>query len=281
MTDLPTGTPADPADSTDPGGGGRGAERRPRQDDDASGDRPTPAFRRIPAPDDKVSRGVVPDEGGPARHVAGGSTTEADRSTSPNAGEPSPRPDQLPAAEARDARRQQVTDADRASDSDDGPDGESAAAKRRRRGSRGGRNRSRARTPEEAGASGEASERDPELPDRHREGKPATVEAAEAALVRKAPAEPAADRRPRIGDSMPAPTPPGQSGGADSDDDGPRRKRRRGGRGRGSGSGGGGDQQQQTAAAAAPGLRPPRRPRRAWGIAGRGGAAHRGRRPRR
>jgi len=74
-------------------------------------------------------------------------------------------------------------------------------------------------------------DRVPELPDLHREGRPATVEAAAAALVPKAPG------KPRIGDSIPpevleqiearkaeeAGTPPKE---------GRKRRRRRGGRGR-------------------------------------------------
>jgi ribonuclease E len=113
----------------------------------------------------------------------------------------------------------------------------SGSGKRRRRGSRGGRNRSRARTDrtdvgddagggEDRGADG--ADRDPELPDLHREGKPASVEAGERALVPKAP------RKPQIGDTMPAPAAPAakSDGGAEG---GGKRKRRRGGRGRGTG----------------------------------------------
>jgi len=113
-------------------------------------------------------------------------------------------------------------------------------AKRRRRGSRGGRNRSRAKTggtgeagPGGAGASAGDDDRNPELPDRHREGKPASVEAGAAALVPKAP------RKPKIGDTMPAPAPAEGSGGdsAQAGEGAPKRKRRRGGRGRGKSSG--------------------------------------------
>ncbi|MFZ6003852.1 MAG: Rne/Rng family ribonuclease [Actinomycetota bacterium] len=139
-----------------------------------------------------------------------------------------------------------------ASGPDADPSGESAAAKRRRRGSRGGRNRSRAR-PDTLGGEAvaddpddTASDRNPELPDLPREGKPASVEAAAAALVPKAPAGGAPARKPQIGDSMPAPAmpPPGRPNGRSEPAEGaaPKRKRRRGGRGRGSG-GGGGDQQ--------------------------------------
>ncbi|MCP5030146.1 MAG: Rne/Rng family ribonuclease [Actinomycetia bacterium] len=83
---------------------------------------------------------------------------------------------------------------------------------------------------------GEA-DRNPELPDRHIEGRPKDVEAAEKALVRK----------PQIGDSRPAPEPdtPAPADNRDSDsadgsgqeDGGQRRRRRRGGRGRGGGGG--------------------------------------------
>jgi ribonuclease E len=136
----------------------------------------------------------------------------------------------------------------RSADADDASSEESAAAKRRRRGSRGGRNRSRART-EGGSAEGDADDRtddddrNPELPDPPREGKPATVEAAEAALVRKAPAEVPAGRKPQIGDSMPAPAGVGGGDQAAEGEGAPKRKRRRGGRGRGSGGGGGGEQQ--------------------------------------
>jgi ribonuclease E len=128
------------------------------------------------------------------------------------------------------------------------PAGADGAAKRRRRGSRGGRNRSRPR-PEgtegrDAAEGGDPADgrddRNPELPDTPREGRPKTVEAADASLVRRPAAE--AARRPQIGDSMPVPTspPPRPPAGGDGPDGAPKRKRRRGGRGRGSGSGGGG-----------------------------------------
>jgi ribonuclease E len=132
------------------------------------------------------------------------------------------------------------------------------ARKRRRRGSRGGRNRSRS-----AGAAGgggdSAGDRgqgrptgeEPEMPDRHIEGRPATIEAAERALVRR----PSPEAKPKIGDTMPAPPNGGDRGGGQdgrgreigrqtggdggTGSDGPRRKRRRGGRGRSSGGSGG------------------------------------------
>jgi ribonuclease E len=135
---------------------------------------------------------------------------------------------------------------------DEGGDAAANAAKRRRRGSRGGRNRSRPRPEGAEGA--EASDadaagdddRNPELPDSPREGQPKTAEAADASLVRRPGAE--AARKPRIGDSMPAPAGPeaasrpaaGANGSeAGGSGDGPKRKRRRGGRGRSGGDGGG------------------------------------------
>ena len=118
----------------------------------------------------------------------------------------------------------------------------------RRRGSRGGRNRPRPRpdgapgdsADTDGGATGSSDPREPELPDLPREGRPATVEAADASLVRRP--EPAEARKPQIGDSMPAPA--GAPGGPPSDsgtagDGTPKRKRRRGGRNRSGGSGGG------------------------------------------
>ena len=159
------------------------------------------------------------------------------------------------------------------------PDGGAATAetprKRRRRGSRGGRKRSKPRsdgqtpaepavvddapaTPSAARSSGPqapgqpaeatelaapgdgADDRVPELPDLHREGRPASVEAAAKAVVRKA-SPPGAPAKPKIGDTIPAdalrtaePAKPAEDGGEGSK----RRRRRRGGRGRSSGSGG-------------------------------------------
>jgi ribonuclease E len=135
---------------------------------------------------------------------------------------------------------------------------------RRRRGSRGGRSRGRsgadgpgdtsegdavdggsaagaeaaAGAPSNASARGgtgaPASDRNPdELPERSFEGKPRTAEAAEKALV----------RRPRIGDSRPAPaddSPAVDAAPGDrSESTTAPAKRRRGGRGRGSGGSGG------------------------------------------
>jgi ribonuclease E len=140
-----------------------------------------------------------------------------------------------------------------------------AGRKRRRRGSRGGRKRSRPRSDgansaepasvddapaarSAAGSSGlpaqpaepaTGDERTPELPDRHREGRPASVEAAAKAVVRKA-SPPGAPAKPKIGDTIPADAlRPGEAAKpvVDGGDGGKRRRRRRGGRGRSSGSG--------------------------------------------
>jgi len=120
---------------------------------------------------------------------------------------------------------------------DDRPEDEGAAGeggKRRRRGSRGGRNRSRARS---EGPGSDDGDRNPEMPDTHREGRPSSIEAAERSLVRRPPVDPA--RKPKIGDTLPASSPPRDDSANDAGSDGPRRRRRRGGRGRGSGGGGG------------------------------------------
>ncbi|MDQ1426037.1 MAG: ribonuclease, partial [Acidimicrobiaceae bacterium] len=119
------------------------------------------------------------------------------------------------------------------------PSPATAAAKKRRRGSRGGRNRPRARPDGDASETDEVDDaddiddllspildddRNPELPDPPAEGRVQSPEAAEQALV----------RRPRIGDTRPAPVeraalaPESLVGG----DDGKRRRRTRGGRGR-------------------------------------------------
>jgi ribonuclease E len=117
----------------------------------------------------------------------------------------------------------------------------SPAAKRRRRGSRGGRNRSRPRPEATGGEAGD--DRNPELPDTPLEGRPKSLEAADATLVRRPAAE--AARKPQIGDSMPAPASPASGraaggSGPDTADGQPKRRRRRGGRGRGGGGSQGG-----------------------------------------
>jgi ribonuclease E len=82
------------------------------------------------------------------------------------------------------------------------------------------------------GAAPGDDDRNPELPDRHREGRPATVEAAEAALVPKAPPP-----RPKIGDTIPPEVLRQIESKAAGDTEaepaeGRKRRRRRGGRGR-------------------------------------------------
>ncbi|HEY5156218.1 MAG TPA: Rne/Rng family ribonuclease [Acidimicrobiales bacterium] len=134
----------------------------------------------------------------------------------------------MPGPDPRSAGSRADTPSGEASgSSSDGGEG----ANRRRRGSRGGRS--------------EADRNPEELPERSFEGKPKSAEAAEKALV----------RRPRIGDSRPAPaggeaaagaSSAGQPGAGPSEADGAPKtpgKRRRGGRGRGGGAnrtGGGG-----------------------------------------
>ncbi|WP_421119304.1 Rne/Rng family ribonuclease [Aquihabitans daechungensis] len=175
----------------------------------------------------------------------------------PSSSSPDPMPETAPAVPAPGAEpRSGATDGpDRPREDDDS----SGEAKPRRRGSRGGRNRNRPRPegaadddagreddeggddagpaatgrPSGAKAKAAAGDRQPELPDRHRENKP-SADAAEAALVRK----------PQIGDSRPAPA---DEGGAPADaaagepgtSTSAKRRRRRGGRGRGGGGTGG------------------------------------------
>jgi ribonuclease E len=107
-------------------------------------------------------------------------------------------------------------------------DGETAAQKRRRRGSRGGRNRSRNRASGQGATTGGATDRVPDdLPERIATNRP-PAEVTDRALVRK----------PKIGDSLPAPT-PAEATARDGDADAPsasRKRRRRGGRGRGKGT---------------------------------------------
>jgi ribonuclease E len=108
------------------------------------------------------------------------------------------------------------------------------------RDTKGGQGRGRGRTRAAAG-----DDRNPELPDQHREGRPASVEAAATALVPKAPPP-----RPRIGDSIPPEalrqigSKPQGEGDGEGDGDGRKRRRRRGGRGRSSGGGKAAQQQQ-------------------------------------
>ena len=108
------------------------------------------------------------------------------------------------------------------------PSGDGGAPRRRRRGSRGGRNRNRSRGSDQQQQSQVAgdgsSDRLPDdLPDRPIEGRPSPEAAARAEVPRK----------PRIGDTRPAPPPAAGRGNGDArQDGGPKRRRRRGGRGR-------------------------------------------------
>jgi ribonuclease E len=99
-----------------------------------------------------------------------------------------------------------------------------------------GRGRGRTRKPAgEAAAAAAAAgddDRNPELPDLPREGRPQSIEAAEAALVPKAPPP-----KPKIGDTIPAEVlaQMARKDEAPEEGDGRKRRRRRGGRGRSSG----------------------------------------------
>jgi ribonuclease E len=108
---------------------------------------------------------------------------------------------------------------------DRGGDGDGGNRETRPAASGRGRGRGRTRKPAVASEGGEG--RDPELPDLPREGRPATVEAAAAATVPKAPA------KPKIGDSIP-PEALRQIESKKGDDagEGKRKRRRRGGRNR-------------------------------------------------
>jgi ribonuclease E len=146
--------------------------------------------------------------------------------------------------------KQQQPEAKTAPTGDEAGSGESGTANsRRRRGSRGGRGRTRSGS---GGANSSANgpddnaERKPsrppeqseldsdktpdELPERANEGRPKSAEAADRALVRK----------PKIGDTRPAPTAETEAG-SESAEAKAKPRRRRGGRGRsGAGSGGSG-----------------------------------------
>jgi ribonuclease E len=126
-----------------------------------------------------------------------------------------------------------TSDAHSAPDSSSTPSPATGAAKKRRRGTRGGRNRPRVRADADGAVDSRGvdeptsilgDDRNPELPDPPTEGRVQSPEAAEQALV----------RRPKIGDTRPAPAthaalaPESTVAG----DDGKRRRRSRGGRGR-------------------------------------------------
>jgi ribonuclease E len=123
------------------------------------------------------------------------------------------------------------------SEGDAGADADGSAA---RGGKPSGSGRGRGRT-RGASSGAAADDRNPELPDQHREGRPASVEAAAAALVPKAPPP-----KPRIGDSIPPEalrqieSKKSDDGDDDEGGDGRKRRRRRGGRSRSGGSGGSG-----------------------------------------
>src|SRR5262245_54632073 len=129
-------------------------------------------------------------------------------------------------------------DGDRAAD--DGGDraaGDGAAGGRAAGQPSRGRGRGRTRKPAAAAAGagadgGDDDDRNPELPDLPREGRPRTVEAAEAALVPKAPTG-----KPKIGDSIPAEVlaQMARKDEAPAESDARKRRRRRGGRGRSAG----------------------------------------------
>src|SRR3954451_1537651 len=94
----------------------------------------------------------------------------------------------------------EATEGDLSDGTVDGAPAVRAASKRRRRGTRGGRGRNRTRVSGNGtDTAGEADDDEqPELPDRPIEGKVQSPEVAERVLV----------RRPRIGDTRPAPEPP-------------------------------------------------------------------------
>ncbi|HEX6236671.1 MAG TPA: Rne/Rng family ribonuclease, partial [Acidimicrobiales bacterium] len=204
-----------------------------------------------PGTDATGTEGAAPAAGADGNNQGGGGSSQA--GTAERRSEPASGP----------GGGERATAGDRG---DAGANGEPTARKRRRRGSRGGRKRSnrsrsdaasgdggdgdddaradggggRTRTaataePRQAGdeapqARGDGGDdRNPELPDRHREGRPASVEAAERALV---------PHKPKIGDSIPPealrrPDTAAEQAPARADSGGgKRRRRKRGGRGR-------------------------------------------------
>jgi ribonuclease E len=235
MTDSPSGSPAGgptpeparptvadtPTDLTDrPTGGERGAEGRARS----------------ATPEAPASPGIDRSAPAPIGDAGASSAARATRASASDS-EGNAADTEGSAAGQRGSRSEATEDQGAGGGAEGG-----GGSKRRRRGSRGGRNRSRARAEGGSGAPSD-DDRNPELPDTHREGRPTSVEAAERALVRKVP-DPA--RKPQIGDSMPAPGSTAAEGKAETGDT-PKRKRRRGGRGRGSGNGGGQNGEQRDA----------------------------------
>jgi ribonuclease E len=237
-SDAPGGTTDAPASSGDPGDGSssdgssggdparkrrrrgsRGGRKRSKPRTEGEGT-PTPgdaddASDHDPAADTAAPGDPPRTRGGAGRNGAGGDGGSARGGKG-----------RAPTTAAGRSDR----DADAASDltdeagSDTTGDGTARPGEARRHQGR-GRGRTR----------GAAADRNPELPDRHREGRPASVEAAEASLVPKAPPP-----KPRIGDSIPPEVlrqieakqaDEGDEGG-EAEGDGRKRRRRRGGRGR-------------------------------------------------
>jgi ribonuclease E len=237
-SDAPGGTTDAPANSGDPGDGSssdgssggdparkrrrrgsRGGRKRSKPRTEGEGT-PTPGDADDASDHDPAADAAAPGDpprtrGGAGRNGAGGDGGSARGGKG-----------RAPTTAAGRSDR----DADAASDvtdeagSDTTGDGTALPGEARRHQGR-GRGRTR----------GAAADRNPELPDRHREGRPASVEAAEASLVPKAPPP-----KPRIGDSIPPEVlrqieakqaDEGDEGG-EAEGDGRKRRRRRGGRGR-------------------------------------------------
>jgi len=220
-------------------------------------DRPgTPGDTPRPAADSAAPTPSAPTPSGPAP------TTPA-----PSAPAATPAAERAPSSGGDGEARRDAGGGGRA-EGDDAGDGDGPSRPKRRRGSRGGRNRNRSAGARDGGADGgEGSDDDArtpdELPEKASQGRPKDPEAAERALV----------KRPKIGDTRPAPAPDdgdaettapgtGRAGGGrsqgdrsnENDDAGGEgrsgsgrsgSRRRRGGRGR---SGGGGGQPTQSGA---------------------------------
>ncbi|MGH9113642.1 MAG: hypothetical protein ACRDZN_15300, partial [Acidimicrobiales bacterium] len=200
--------------------------------------------------------------------VAGGTEAPKPAPEAPVSPDAAPDAVSAPPVAATAAVPPAPTSPDVGGDGDGSSSSDGTARKRRRRGSRGGRKRSKPRADADSTAahSGDsdqrasraqgrqnaaaddriaddrkADDRNPDLPDLHREGRPASPEAAAKALVPKMP-PPGARPKPKIGDTIPAEAlRAAESGKVDDDagggDGGKRRRRRRGGRGRSSGGG--------------------------------------------
>jgi ribonuclease E len=192
-----------------PEGADGAAEDSPADDNESAGDG-EPGSR--PAVARRPSRAAAPDSDG--------------------AGD---EPDTAPGD--RPARTRRAAAGSRAASGDDAGADQAAVGEKPPGGRAAGqpaRGRGRGRTRKPAGEDGD-DERNPELPDLHREGRPRSVEAAEAALVPKAPPP-----KPKIGDTIPAEVlaQMGRKEEAPAEGDGRKRRRRRGGRGRSSGGSG-------------------------------------------